>query len=83
MIKDIRRALRRKYASRSNLDRIFKQWDQNHSGQVSAEELCAGLNKIGIRASLEESMALAASATSTNGNLDLQQFGDLLFSKNE
>jgi len=32
MIKDIRRALRRKYASRSNLDRIFKQWDQNQSG---------------------------------------------------
>jgi len=83
MIKDIRRALRRKYASRSNLDRIFNQWDQNHSGQVSAEELCAGLNKIGIRASLEESMALAASACSTNGNLDLNQFGDLLFSKNE
>jgi len=32
MIKDIRRELRRKYASRSNLDRIFKQWDQNQSG---------------------------------------------------
>jgi hypothetical protein len=28
-------------------------------------------------------MALVASAASTNGNLDLQQFGDLLFSKDE
>lgn len=61
-IKDIRAVLRRKYASRSNLTRIFSQWDQSHSGAVSAEDLCAGLSKLGIRASLDEAMAIKASA---------------------
>jgi len=64
-VRDIRKALRRKYASRSNIDRIFSQWDKSNQGVVTAEDLCAGLNKIGIRASLEEAMALQA--TSTNG----------------
>lgn len=73
MVKDIRRALRRKYASRSNIDRIFEQWDRKNTGEVSAEDICAGLNKIGIRASLEEATALKASATKGT-NLNLKQF---------
>lgn len=35
-VRDIRRALRRKYASRSNLDRIFNQWDSENKGTISA-----------------------------------------------
>ena len=84
LVKDIRRALRRKYASRSNIERIFQQWDRKHTGAVSAEDICAGLNKIGIRASLEEAMALKASAAKdANGNLNLQEFSDLIFSADE
>jgi hypothetical protein len=45
---------------------------------VTAEDLCAGLNKIGIRASLEESMAIQASVG--NGkNLNFDQFRELIF----
>lgn len=82
MVKDIRRALRRKYASRSNLDRIFEQWDRKSTGAVSAEDICAGLNKIGIRASLEEAMALKASA-GQGEDLSPKQFSDLIFSTEE
>ena len=32
---DIRRALRRKYASRTNLHRIFAQWDKDNKGGIS------------------------------------------------
>ena len=39
-IRDIRRALRRKYASRSNLDRIFTQWDSDNKGTISAQDIC-------------------------------------------
>jgi hypothetical protein len=35
-VKDIRKALRRKFASRSNIDRIFQQWDSDNKGSISA-----------------------------------------------
>jgi len=73
--------LRRKYASRSNIDRIFMQWDKRQTGAITAEDICIGLNKLGIRASLEESMALKA--TAGNSDLSLSQFNELIFSKDE
>ena len=81
VVKDIRMALRRKYASRSNVERIFQQWDKSHSGAITAEDLCAGLNKIGIKSNLEEAMALKASVHS--GDLNLDQFKNLIFSTDE
>jgi len=47
-VKDIRRALRRKYASRSNLPRIFAQWDKGRKGAISVEDLINGIKKTGI-----------------------------------
>ena len=35
-VRDTRRALRRKYASRTNIDRIFNQWDKDGKGDISA-----------------------------------------------
>ena len=35
-VRDIRRALKRKYASRSNIERIFAQWDSDGKGSISA-----------------------------------------------
>jgi hypothetical protein len=70
VVKDIRNALRRKYASRSNIERIFSQWDRKQTGVLTAEDICCGLNKIGIKASLEEAMALKASVGETDLNLN-------------
>ena len=50
---DIRRALRRKYASRTNLHRIFNQWDRDNKGGISSQDLFLGLNKIGITVTLD------------------------------
>lgn len=47
---------------------------------VTAEDLCAGLNKIGLRASLEEAMAIQASV-SNGQNLNFDQFRELIFAK--
>ena len=60
---DIRRALRRKYASRTNLHRIFGQWDKGDKGGISPHDLFNGLNKVGIAVSLDEAAALHAAAT--------------------
>ena len=82
---DIRRALRRKYASRSNLHRIFTQWDRGTKGGITVQDLYHGLNRIGITTSLDQATALHACATQTDTdpNLSLQEFSDLLFCNDE
>ena len=52
-VMDIRRALRRKYASRTNLHRIFNQWDRGNKSGISVSDLYYGLNKIGLAVSLD------------------------------
>ena len=34
-LRDIRKAIRRKYASRSNIERIFNQWDKDQKGYIT------------------------------------------------
>lgn len=82
---DIRRALRRKYASRTNLHRIFSQWDKDAKGGISVNDLFNGLNKIGITTTLDQAAAIHGAATQTDSdpNLSLQEFSDLLFSADE
>ena len=84
-IMDIRRVLRRKYASRTNLHRIFSQWDRGMKGGISVQDLFHGLNKVGLLTTLDEATALHAQATQTDTdpNLSLQEFSDLLFSNDE
>ena len=82
---DIRRALRRKYASRTNLHRIFAQWDRGSKGGISVEDLFLGLNKIGLTTTLDQATALHACAIQTDSDpiLSLQEFSDLLFNNEE
>ena len=46
------------YASRSNLHKIFNQWDREKKGSINAKDMFMGLNKMGISATLEQAMAL-------------------------
>ena len=84
-VTDIRRALRRKYASRTNLHRIFSQWDRGSKDGISVQDLYHGLNKVGITTTLDQATALHACATQTDTdpNLSLQEFSDLLFNNGE
>ena len=82
---DLRRVLRRKYASRTNLHRIFNQWDRGTKGGISVPDLFHGLNKIGLVTTLDEATAMHSLATQTDQdpNLSLQEFSDLLFTNDE
>ena len=84
-IRDIRRALRRKYASRSNIERIFAQWDSDGKGSITAQDICQGLSKLGIRTNLEEALALQASVKldGAAGDLNFNEFQQLLFSSDD
>jgi len=84
-IKDIRQALRRKYASRSNAPKVFSQWDKSNTGDVNAEDIYMSLNKLGIVASKDEARVLLASATEdqSRGNLNADEFEKLVFSAHD
>ena len=84
-VMDIRRALRRKYASRTNLHRIFAQWDRGNKSGITVQDLFYGLNKVGLTTTLDQATALHACAiqTDTDPNLSLQEFSDLLFTNDE
>ena len=51
-VSDIRRQLRRNYASRSNLHKIFNQWDRAKKGTINSQDIFYGLNKLGITTTL-------------------------------
>jgi hypothetical protein len=38
-VKDIRRALRRRYATRSNFQKIFSQWDKESKGHIGVKDI--------------------------------------------
>lgn len=84
-VRAVRQALRRKYASRSNLDRIWQQWCKDPSQGLTVEELFAGLNKIGVTASLDQAKAVHLNAK-TNTDvpfLSMEEFGKLIFTADE
>lgn len=84
-VRDIRRALRRKYASRTNLHRIFNQWDRDQKGSINANDLFYGLNRVGIKTTYNEAIALHAVAKQLDDdpNISLQEFSELLFNHDE
>jgi len=54
--------LRRKFASRSNLEKVFSQWDLGGKGEISTVDLLNGIKKLGVSATHEQAAVLLASA---------------------
>ena len=82
-IKEIRLALRRRYASRTDLRKIFKEWDFNGSGEISMFDAKRMINLLGIPINYNETLALIASSNKRrNGALNLEEFMQLVFSDN-
>ena len=61
-VKDLRRALRRRYATRSNFQKIFTQWDKEGKGHLEVEEIHHMMNKMGLKVNLDEAQVLLISA---------------------
>ena len=53
-VKDIRRALRRRYATRSNFQKIFTQWDSESKGHLDVSDVHRMMNKMGIKVNYDE-----------------------------
>lgn len=83
-VKDIRRALRRRYATRTNFQKIFSNWDLSSKGYLDTEDIYRMMNKMGIKVNLDEAAVLLASADQDKNNLlYVNEFMDLIFSQND
>ncbi len=83
-IREVKRAIRRRYANQRNFQKIFNLWDEDHEGQLSAKNISNMLSKMGLKLNESEAQALIASADQTgNGKLSLDEFLDLIFNDND
>lgn len=83
-VKDIRRALRRRYATRTNFQKIFSQWDADSKGFIETKDVFQMMNKMGLKVNMEEAQILLISADQDhNNNLSMNEFMDLIFSQND
>jgi len=84
-VKEIRQALRRRYAIRSDFRKIFKEWDKNDRGEISLWNAKEMINDFGIPINFNETKALFLSSSSRKNvnSLNLAEFINLLFGDNE
>ena len=80
---EIRLALRRRYANRTNFRKIFKEWDQSIGGEITVYDAHAMINNLSIPINYNETRALIASSnTRGTETLNLEEFMHLIFSDN-
>lgn len=82
-VKEVRRAIRRRYANRKNFKKIFSYWDEDSQGTLSVKNVFNMVRKMGININQYEAQVLVASADRNgNGQLTLDEFLDLIFNDN-
>ena len=82
-VKEIRRAIRRRYANRKNFQKIFSAWDEDSQGMLSTKNVYNMVKKLGLNINKYEAQVLVASADRNgNGCLTLDEFLDLIFNDN-
>ena len=82
-IREIRRAMRRKYAARKNLQKIFNLWDVEKKGYISIKNVLDMITNFGININFDEARVLVASADiDKNNELNLDEFLQMIFNVN-
>ncbi|KAL4473602.1 hypothetical protein ABPG74_022466 [Tetrahymena malaccensis] len=83
-VKEIRRAIRRRYANRKNFQKIFNAWDDNCTGAIDPKNAFDMIKSMGININFDEARVLIASADiDKSGDLSLNEFMDLIFNNND
>ena len=83
-LREIRLALRRRYANRSNFSKIFKEWAKSANGEITLYDAYDMINKLSIPVNLNE-VKLLINSSNTRGTetLNLSEFMNLIFSDNK
>ena len=82
-IQEIRLALRRRYANRTNFRKIFQEWQRSATGEITVFDAHHMINDLNIPINYNETKALISSANKRGTfNLNLEEFMSLIFSDN-
>jgi Ca2+-binding EF-hand superfamily protein len=83
-VREIRRAIRRRYANRKNFQKIFNLWDEDSNGAISVRNLYNMIHRLGININLDEARVLLASSDKDGSHdLALNEFLDLIFNEKD
>jgi Ca2+-binding EF-hand superfamily protein len=83
-VRDIRRAIRRRYATRKNASKLFQAWDTKSKKKIDTEDIVHMVNKIGIKINSNEAHVLLKSADIDGDDaLSMKEFINLIHSDNE
>jgi len=83
-VREARRVLRRRYANRKNLQKIFHLWDENKIGEITVENVFNMAKRLGLNMNFDESRVLLASADKNeSGTLTIDEFLDLVYNKDD
>lgn len=83
-VREVRRAIRRRYANRKNMKKIFSTWDEDNVGKISVKNVFNMVNRLGININFDESRVLVASADKNNReHLALDEFLDLIYNNDD
>ena len=83
-IQEVRHCLRRRYASRNNIRKIFKEWDKQNTGQINIYDAYKMINKLSIPINIDETRALVSSSnTRKTENLNMEEFMHLIYNEND
>lgn len=77
-------ALRRRYAPRSDIRKIFKEWDKANLGEISIIDVHSMINKLSIPINIDETRALISSSNNRGSEaLNMIEFMHLVFNDND
>ena len=83
-LKEIRLALRRRYASRKDFRKIFKEWARSMGGEITVYDAHNMINNFSIPINYNETRALIASSNQRGTDcLNLKEFFHLIFEDND
>lgn len=83
-VREVKRAIRRRYANQKMLQKVFKRWDADNAGFVSVKNVYNMVNQLGMKINFDEARVLVASADKRGAqNLSLDEFLDLIYNKDD
>ena len=81
-INEIRQALRRRYGSRNNINKIFQQWARTFPNKITVYDAYKMLNSLCIPYN-ETKAFIASGSIFGNEFLNLEEFSNLIFTEDE
>lgn len=83
-VKDILRAMRRRYQTRTHLQTYFKDWDDDRTGYLESPDIKKMLDKMGLKVNNEEADLIVLSIDSSGDKkISLGEFLDLVYTHND